>query len=138
MTRAEVFKEQLNAIFTNLQEVLENTFSEAEQAEVENYEIFTQVIASYSKEIKKLTQDNLELKIQVKELKDKLESQIQNNHGVPGDVFYDHQDAERYRNQNIQLLNENKKLKEEIRQLKNPPISRYSINVKSSAKKGLR
>ena len=136
MTRAEVFKEQLNAIFTNLQEVLENTFSEAEQAEVENYEIFTQVIASYSKEIKKLTQDNLELKIQVKELKDKLESQIQNNHGVPGDVFYDHQDAERYRNQNIQLLNKNKKLKEEIRQLKNQPTSRYMITRTNSVKKG--
>lgn len=130
MTRAEVFKEQLNTIFTSLQEVLENTFSEAEQAEVENYEIFTQVIASYIKEIKRLTQDNLELKIQVKELEDKLESQIQNNHGVPSEVFYDHQDAERYRNQNIQLIRENKELKEENRKLKNPPISRYSINVK--------
>lgn len=136
MTRAEVFKEQLNTIFTSLQEVLENTFSEAQQAEVENYEIFTQVIASYSKEIKKLTQDNLELKIQVKELEDKLESQIQNNHGVPSEVFYDHQDAERYRNQNIQLIRENKELKEENKKLKNPPISRYSITRKSGVKKG--
>lgn len=136
MTRAEVFKEQLNAIFTNLQEVLENTFSEAEQAEVENYEIFTQVIASYSKEINKLTQDNLELKIQVKELEDKLESQIQNNHGVPSEVFYDHQDAERYRNQNIQLLKDIKELKEEIRKLKNPPISRYTITRKNDVRKG--
>lgn len=136
MTRAEVFKEQLNAIFTNLQEVLENTFSEAEQAEVENYEIFTQVIASYSKEIKKLTQDNLELKIQIKDLEDKLESQIQNNHGVPSEVFYDHQDAERYRNQNIQLLKDIKELKEEIRQLKNPPTSRYMITRTNSVKKG--
>ena len=69
-------------------------------------------------------------------MEDKLESQIQNNHGVPSEVFYDHQDAERYRNQNIQLLKDIKELKEEIRQLKNPPTSRYMITRTNSVKKG--
>jgi len=136
MTRADVFKGQLDVIFNSLHEMMEKTFTEAEQAEVENYEIFTQVISSYSKEIKKLTQDNLALKIQIKDLEQKLDEQVQANHGVPGTIFYDHQDAERFRSQNKELVKQNKELKAEIQKLKNPPVSRYSITRKSGVKKG--
>lgn len=87
-------------------------------------------IAPLQKQINVLKMEKLLLIEENEKLKNVIEVVTQK----PVKTYLDHLDAERYRNELRKKEREINALKNEIRKLKNPEISRYSISVKN--KKG--
>jgi len=97
---------------------------EALNKDAEDY--YSDVVAPLRSKVNVLKMEKLMLQNENRKLREILEGQIKK----PTEVYFDHLDAERYRSiiqkKELEII----ELKKEIQKLKNPKVSRYSIDVK--------